>query len=1061
MKPTRRTLGAAVCAAVLFAAVAARGEEADKPKGGPVELQGLKFRLVGPNAGGRVSRATGVPGDPLTYYAATASGGVWKSVDGGSRWASLFDDQPIASIGSIAVSPSSPNVVYVGSGEANIRGNVAPGNGIYKSTDGGKTWAHVWTQEGQIGTMIVHPQNPDVAFAAVLGHAFGPNPERGVYRTRDGGKTWQKILSKDSDTGASDVCFDPQNPNVLFAGLWQARRRPWELTSGGPGSGLYTSRDGGDTWKHLEGNGLPEGILGKIGVAVAPSDPRRVYALIEAEKGGLFRSDDGGEKWSRVNDHRALQQRAWYYSTLAIDPQNPEVVWFPQVPLLKTIDGGKTVKRVPGIRHGDNHDVWIDPKNPRRLILANDGGVEVSVNGGETWRAAWLPISQFYHVAADNSVPYRVSGAMQDLGTAWGPTDTLDKSGIRVTDWYGIGGGEAGHTAHDPDDPGVAYAGEYLGIFTRYDHKTRQARNVSPYPNNLSGHGDEDGRYRFQWTAPILVSPFDGKTVYYGGNVVFRTRDGGQTWAVISPDLTRNDKSKQKWSGGPITGDNTGVEFYCTVFALAESPKEKGLLWAGSDDGLVHVSRDGGAHWTNVTAAMPGFPEWGTVSIIEPSPHDAATAYVVVKNQRMDDMRPYLWKTSDYGKTWKRLGPGLPQNVFLHSVREDPVRKGLLYLGTELGLMYSTDDGATFTPLKLNLPTVAVHDLVVKGNDLVLATHGRSLWVFGHLPVLRALGPEVVAKDVYLFPPAAATRWRMGERTWGEKGMGENPPRGAVVAYFLKKKVEGEGEITLEVLDSRGNVVKKLTSKPAANEWPEGDPDGDDEDKPYALPADAGVNAALWDLTLDGALPISKARLDSGKAKEGPLALPGSYTVRLTAGGQALSAPLEVKPDPRLSLSPADLLAQMDFVLGLREDLSRLTRTVEQIRSVREQVQSRDALLKDNAAAAELRKSGEALVAQCDSLERRLHNPTAQVSYDILAMKGGTQLYSKLAPLYTWAHEADGVPTQGMKELAAEHRKELDQLTSEWQALVSGGIAAFNAKARELSLGFVLVGAGK
>lgn len=1059
MKPIGHKALAALSAVTLLLAATVRGEDAEKPKGGPLELQGLKFRLVGPNAGGRVSRATGVPGDPLTYYAASASGGVWKSVDGGTRWVPVFDDQPIASIGSIAVSPSNPNVVYVGSGEANIRGNVGPGNGIYKSTDGGKTWTLVFKQEGQIGTMIVHPQNPDVAFAAVLGHAFGPNPERGVYRTRDGGKTWQKVLAKDGDTGAADVCFDPQNPNILFAGLWQARRRPWELTSGGPGSGLYTSRDGGDTWKHLEGNGLPEGILGKIGVAVAPSDSRRVYALIEAQEGGLFRSDDGGENWSRVNDHRALQQRAWYYSTLTVDPSNPDVVWFPQVPLLKTIDGGKTVKRVSGIRHGDNHDVWIDPKNPRRLILANDGGVEVSVNGGETWRAAWLPISQFYHVAADNSVPYRISGAMQDLGTAWGPTDSLDKSGIRVTDWSGIGGGEAGHTAHDPADPGVAYAGEYLGIFTRYEHKIRQARNVSPYPNNLSGHGIEDGRYRFQWTAPIHISPHDGKTVYYGGNVVFRTKDGGQSWDVMSPDLTRNDKAKQKWSGGPLTGDNTGVEHYCTVFAIAESPKEKGLLWAGSDDGLVHVTRDGGAHWTGVTAAMPGFPEWGTVSIIEPSPHDAATAYVVVKNHRMDDMRPYLWKTSDYGKTWKRLGPGLAADVFLHAVREDPVRKGLLYLGTERGLMYSTDDGATFTALKLNLPTVAVHDLVVKGNDLVLATHGRSLWIFGHLAVLRALGPEVAAKEVHLFAPAPATRWRMGERTWGEKGLGENPPRGAVVHYFLKKKAEGE--ITLEVLDSRGTVVRKLTSKPEPSEWPEGDPDGQDEDKPYALPADAGVNAAVWDLTLQGATPITKARLDSGKPKDGPLALPGTYTVRLTAAGQTLTAPLEVKPDPRLGLSAADLSEQMDFVLGLRDDLNRLTRTVEQIRSVREQLRSRNALLKGNEAASELVQAGESLVAKCDDLEGRLHNPSAQVSYDILAMKGGTRLYSKLAPLYTWAHEADGRPTQGMKEMAAEHRQELDRLTGEWRALVSGEIAALNSKAREIGLGFVLVGAGK
>jgi photosystem II stability/assembly factor-like uncharacterized protein len=1047
----RAALAATVVSALLATAtVAAQDADKDKPKGGPKDLQGLKYRSVGPNAGGRVSRVTGVPGDPLTYYAATASGGVWKSSDGGHAWTSVFDDQPIASIGSIAVAPSSPNVVYVGSGEANIRGNVAPGNGIYKSADGGKTWTHVWKQEGQIGTMIVHPRDPDVAFAAVLGKAFGPNTERGVYRTKDGGKSWQRVLFKDADTGASDVCFDPQNPNVLFAGLWQARRRPWELTSGGPGSGLYTSRDGGETWKRLEGSGLPEGVLGKIGVAVAPSDSRRVYALIEARKGGLFRSDDGGESWTLASDHRALQQRAWYYMHLTVDPVNPDVVWFPQVPMLKTIDGGKTIKPVKGFRHGDHHDMWIDAKDPRRMINANDGGVELSANGGETWRAAYLPLSQFYHVTVDNSVPYKVSGAMQ--------SDSLSRGGIRLEDWYGIGGGEAGHTAHDPDDPGVAYAGEYLGIFTRYDHKTRQARNVSPYPSNLSGHGIEDGRYRFQWTAPIHISPHDGKTVYYGGNVVFRTRDGGQSWDVISPDLTRDDKSKQKWSGGPITGDNTGVEHYCTVFAIAESPKAKGVVWAGSDDGLVHVTRDG-ASWTNVTKAMPGFPEWGTVSIIEPSPHDAATAYVVVDNHRMDDLRPYLWKTSDHGQTWKRLGAGLPQDVYLHAVREDPVRRGLLYVGTERGVSYSTDDGATFTELRLNLPTVAVHDLVVKGDDLVVGTHGRSIWIFGHLSVLRAFGASIAGKDLHLFPPAPATRWRMGERSWGAKGLGENPPRGAVVHYFLKKKPEGE--VILEILDARGTVVRKLTSKPEPPMWPEDDPDSDEDQKPYALPADAGVNAAVWDLKLEGATPIKKARLDSGDVKEGPVALNGTYGIRLSAGGQTATSSLEVKPDPRVNLPAADLQAQMDFVLGLRGELDRLARTVEQIRSVRDQLRSRNELLRGNPAAVELVKAGEAIIAKCDDLEGRLHNPTAQISYDILAMKGGTRLYSRLAPLYSWAHEADGPPTQGMKEMAEEHRKELDRLACEWQSLLAGDIAALNTRARELNLGFVLVGGSR
>ncbi|HEV3145607.1 MAG TPA: hypothetical protein VGZ47_17060, partial [Gemmataceae bacterium] len=576
----------------------------DKPEV-PPELKGLKYRMIGPAIGGRVSRSSGVPGDPNTYYAATAAGGVWKSTDGGFTWKPIFDDQPIASMGSIAVAPSDPNVIYAGSGEANIRGNVSPGNGIYKSTDAGKSWKQVWTNIGQIGTMIVHPTNPDIAYAAVLGNPFGPNAERGVYRTKDGGKNWERVLFVDENTGASDVCFDPSNSRILFAGTWQTRRRPWELTSGGPGSGLHVSRDGGDTWDSLkdaksakEGlkpsdkflkNGLPNGNWGKVGVGVAASDSRRVYALIEADEGGLFRSNDGGESWSRVNSERILRQRAWYYTTFTIDPTNADVIWAPQVPLLKSIDGGRSFQRVPGYHHGDMHDVWIDPKNPKRIIASNDGGVDISTNGGESWYAPPLPIAQFYHVAVDNRVPYHVAGCVQDIGSASGPSDSLAQK-IFLSDWENVGGGEAGFVAFDWSDPNIVYAGEYGGYISRYDHRTRQARNISIYPYNPSGHGGEDLKYRFQWTAPILVSPHDAKTVYHAANVLFRTHDGGVTWEKVSPDLTRNDKNKQKWSGGPITGDNTGVEVYCTIFALAESPVTKGVLWAGSDDGLIHVS---------------------------------------------------------------------------------------------------------------------------------------------------------------------------------------------------------------------------------------------------------------------------------------------------------------------------------------------------------------------------------------------------------------------------------------------------------------------------------------
>jgi photosystem II stability/assembly factor-like uncharacterized protein len=1015
-----------------------------KPPQDPPELKTLKYRLVGPAWGGRVARVTGVPGDPLVYYAASASGGVWKSGDGGIAWNPVFDGQPVSSTGSIAVAPSEPNVVYVGSGEANIRGNVAAGNGIYKSLDGGKTWTHVWTQEGQIGQMAVHPSNPDVAYAAVLGHAFGPNPERGVYRTTDGGKTWKQVLKKNADTGASAVTLDPSNPNIVFAGLWQARRYPWDLTSGGPGSGLYVSRDGGDTWKQLTGNGLPDGIWGKIGVAVAPSDGRRVYALIEAEKGGLFRSDDGGENWTLASASHELRQRAWYYSTLTVSPANPDEVWCPQVPLLKSIDGGKTFEHVGTSLHGDHHDLWIDPKNPKRMIGADDGGVHISTNGGESWIEPPLPLGQCYHVSADNRVPFRVACALQDIGTTQGPSDSLDSSGIRNTDFYGVGGGEAGWVVSDPSNPDIVYAGEYLGYLSRYDHRTGEERNVSPWPENPSGHGGEDMRYRFQWTAPIAVSPHDPKVLYYGGNIIFRTADSGQTWTVISPDLTRNDKSKQKWAGGPITGDNTGVETYDTVFVIAESPVRKDLIWSGSDDGLVQVTEDGGKNWRNVTANVPGLPEWGTVNMIEPSRFDAGTAYLVVDAHRLDDMRPYLWKTTDTGRTWKRLDGDLPRDVYLHSVKEDPTRKGMLYLGTERGVVFSRDDGATWSTLKLNLPTVAVHDLVVKDDKLVLGTNGRSMWIFDDLQVVRNPVPAS-ANGLYLYPVPEAVRWSY-RKGYNDVWAGQNPPAGARVYYWLKD--EPKGDVTLEVVDSTGKVVNTLSSKPGELT---GSSEYVKEEKEalagLALPKGAGVQRGVWNLAWAGAELIPGGKLDNGDPATGPAALPGTYTLRLTADGKTATETLTLKPDPRDGGSPADEEAALRLTLEIRDAVTRLTRDVVRLRTIRRQLADRNELLAKDDKAKPLVASSKTLIDKLDDLEGRIHNPKAEVVYDILAMRGGTKLYSRLAPLMDWSQGGEGPPTQGVKEVFAEQLKELDSLEGELNGLIQNDLAALNQTA--------------
>jgi photosystem II stability/assembly factor-like uncharacterized protein len=1050
-----------------------KDNEPEPNKGGPPEFKFIKYRSVGPAAGGRVARSTGVPGDPLTYYAATAAGGVWKSSDAGLTWKPIFDEQPISSIGSIAVAPSDPNVVYVGSGEANIRGNVASGNGIYKSTDAGKTWAHVWKQEGQIGKIIVHPTSPDVAFAAVLGHAFGPNPERGIYRTTDGGKVWNKVLFKNADTGASAVSMDPNNPRIIFAGLWQTRRRPWELTSGGPGSGLYVSRDGGDTWKQLTEKGLPAGIWGKIDVAVAASDSRRVYALIEADQGGLFRSEDGGEKWDRINGSHYLRIRPWYFNTFTIDPRNADVIYCASLRLLKSIDGGKSFKQVLHLHHVDHHDIWIDPKNPARMIDSNDGGVDITTNSGETWYAPPLPIAQFYHVSADNRKPYHVAGTMQDLGTASGPSNSLSAGGIQICDWITVGGGETGFTVPDPADPFVIYAGEYGGYISRFDFRTRQARNVSIYPYQSSGHGDEDLRYRFQWTAPIIISPHDSKTIYHGANVLLRSNDAGLHWSAISHDLTTNDRTKQKWSGGPITGDNTGAEYYCTIFAIAESPKQKGVLWTGSDDGLVHISQDGGQNWTNVTKNITGIPQWGTVDCIEPSHFDVATAYIVVDAHRLDDMRPYLFKTTDFGKTWEKLSGRLPQDIYLHAVREDPQQKGMLYAATERGVIFSRDDGVNWYELKLNLPTVAVHDLVVKDNDLVLATTGRSIWILDDLTPIREFTAKVKDEATHLFPIQSTIRWRYhGPFDSRQKPTGDNPPEGAIIDYYLSKKPKES--IKIEITTEEGIAVKELSSNPEPEEATEDDPDAPEEKpKKALLTKELGVNRVVWDLRYQGATKIPKAKSE-GDPKIGPLVFPGTYRVTLKVEDKTVTTPLIVQPDPRIKDSPDILAEQLKFALALRGDINEVSDMVSRLRTVRSQLTARNGLLKENTGAKEkldpspitasphssLMKSSEELISKIDALEGKLHNPKAEVFYDILAQKGGAQLYSKLIGLYAYTTDSDGSLTQGIQEVYQEQKSELDQDSAAFRGLLEE-VAKLNDEAKKLNLPGIIVPAAK
>lgn len=1008
----------------------------------------LQYRLIGPAVGGRVDRVYGVPGDPRTYYLAAAQGGVWKSVNGGRDWQPMFDDQPTQSIGSLALAPSDPNVIYVGSGEANIRGNVAIGVGIFKSTDAGKTWTKVWNTHGQIGTMVVHPTNPDIAYAAVLGSPFGANADRGVYRTTDGGRSWQRVLFKNSDTGASDIAMDPDNPRILLAGLWQARRTPWGMTSGGAGSGLYRSTDGGDHWIQIGDEDFPHGTVGKIGVAFAPSDSDRVYALIEAEKGGLFRSDDKGETWSVVNESRALRQRAWYYSTITVDPRDPDVVWFPQVNLLRSIDGGKTVRSVQEkLHHGDNHDAWIDPRDPLRMIVGNDGGVDITNDGGKTWFAPPLALGQFYNIDVDNRVPYHVGGTMQDWGTASGPSRALNSGGNIPGLWRAVGGGESGDFIYDPAEEGNIYAGEYGGYLSHYIESSAQLRNISVYPYNPSGHGAVDLQYRFQWTAPLATSPHDPKVLYHGGNVLFRTRDRGVTWEKISPDLTRDDKTKQQWSGGPITGDNTGVEVYDTIFSIAESPLAAGTIWAGSDDGLVHISRDNGANWSKVTPA--GLPAWSKVECIAPSPHVAGGAWVAADAHWSDDLHPYLFHTTDFGASWRKLGNGLPDDAPVLTVREDPHDANFIYAGTERGLYISRDGGGSFEPLRLNLPAVAVTDIETRHDDLVIGTRGRAIWVLEDLAALREASPAARNAPVQLFSSKPAYRFRQ-ENRWSSEGGLEEPPVGAQLSYWLKRKPDAD--LTMQIFDAKGHKVRTLSSVAREAQYEEDDPDQPTKEVDPELTKEQGFNRVVWDLRHDGARRIEHAKIDAGEPEQGPMVVPGRYTMKLFVGAPDASQPvatreIEVLADPRAHVSDADIRSSVAFTLAARDALDRTLDAIDQVRAAREQAADIGKRLVATGTHTELATLASALVDRCDAIEARLHNPRAEVVYDILAQRGGAQLYSQISYLYssTGAQNADYPPAQGSRERLAALDAEVASLTAQVQAMRSGEIARLEA----------------
>ena len=1013
-----------------------------KNEGDPL-FRGMKYRSIGPFRGGRSLTAAGIPGDPTTYYFGATGGGVWKSTDGANTWSPIFDHDGAPAIGSLAVAGSDPNVIYVGTGEGCIRGNISQGDGVWKSVDAGKTWKNVGLKDSRaIGKVIVNPHNADVAFVAALGHPYGPNAERGIFRTTDGGKTWERVLYKDENTGAIDVAFDPQNPNILFGALWEARRTPWSLSSGGPGSGIYRSNDGGTTWKQLEEHGLPKGPYGRIGVAVA-ANSERVYAIIEAkEDGGLYRSDDGGDNWKLVNGNHGLYQRSWYYMHVIADPQDANTVYVADVEFFKSTDGGRTFNKIRP-QHGDNHGLWIDPKNSKRMIASNDGGVSVSLDGGKSWtREDNQPTAQFYHVITDTRTPYYVYGSQQDNSSV-AIASRSDSGAIGRDNWYSVGGGEAGYIAPSPTDPNIVYAGDYQGNLTRFDYRTRQVQDIAVSPELSDGGGAALLEHRFQWTAPIVISPQDANTIYYGGERIFKTTDAGMHWEAISPDLTRNDKSKQQASGGPITIDDTGTEYYDTVFSIAPSPVAKGLIWAGTDDGLIQITRDEGKNWTNVTPK--NLPEWSRVSLIEASPFDAATAYVAIDRHQNDDLGIYIYKTADFGATWTRLGDGIPEGAFVRAVREDPKRKGLLYAGTERGIYVSFDDGAQWRSLQLNMPNVPVHDLAVKNDDLVVATHGRSFWILDDVSPLRQDTDSVAGKDLYLYKPATAYRLHGGEPPRHQVFAGANPPKGAVIYYYFKKAPKDE--VKIEILDAAGSVIRSYSSK--ATE-PIDEPLEPEDKKPEKqIKPEDGLNRFVWDLHYEDAHRVPDYYLwEYGDGARGPLAVPGNYQVRLTGNGKSETAPLELKIDPRVSVSQADLEKQFKLEMDVREQLNRVYDAVNQIQDVREQLDGLKKRVGPGESSKVLMDGVKALDAKLVEVRDPLINFKISASEDSLAYAPGID--GKLAFLsMAVAGSADSAPTAAEYQEFDKLKKRTDELLARWEQVRGVDLGNFQKLAVE------------
>ncbi len=1068
-------------------------------------LGAMRYRYIGP-VGNRVTSVVSVPGQPNTYYVGAASGGIFKTTDGGVHWEPVFDAQPVASIGSLAIAPSDSNIIWAGTGEAHIRSHISVGAGIYKSTDGGKTWKLMGLEKtGRIGRIVIDPKNPDVVLVAAMGHSYGPQQERGIFRTADGGKTWERALFVDENTGASEIVMDPGNPRTLFAGMWPLEIHTWGRESGGPGSGIYKSTDGGVSWKKLTGHGLPTRTTGKIAMAIANSNPDRVYALIETgdgvpvkgietDRGKLWRSDDSGENWRLISYDRTLGGRTHYYFRVVASPDNENETYFLTSAFSTSLDGGETLRTGVGFGGspgGDNHDMWIDPTNANRMAVANDGGISISVTRGRTWNRIQLPIAQMYHVTVDNRIPYFVYGNEQDDPSYRGPSNTRGGGFgggaglIPRSAWQPVGGGESGWATPDPVDNNIIWSsasgsGSVGGIVERFNLTIGQGRNVEVWPDQSNGSTAAELKYRFVWTMPLTISPHDHNRLYVGSQYIHQTTDGGQSWQVISPDLTSNDKSKQGFSGG-LTGDNIGVEYAPVVFAIAESPKENGLIWAGTNDGLVQITRDGGKNWTNVTRNIPNLPPWGTVSNIEPSRYNAGAAYITVDFHQVNNRDPFVYKTSDYGKSWKPITSGIPHTMlsYAHCVREDPTRPGLLYLATEGGVFVSFDDGTNWEPLQSNLPHAPVYWLVVQEdfNDLVIATYGRGFWILDDLGPLQQMNANVRDSNAHLFTPRPAYRFRntvVPVSVDSDPTAGQNPPYGASINYYLKSAPSGDVKIRIE--DTKGQTVRTLTGTKTV-----------------------GINRVNWDLrgeqTKEVRLRTSPAyapevrngaegwRLAPEGGRMSVLMPPGTYTVKLLVGGseapsQTLSQQLIVRKDPNSEGKEEDINAQVAMLFELRKDLENAADMVNQIEMIRSQLASITALLDPGAAGASSATTAQretqsatpasaggdyiAIKRAADDLEKKLIDVEENLIQRKLTGQGQDsvrwppKLLSKINYLANGIGGADFAPTMQHREVKAMFEDQLTTHRRRLDEILSKDLDAFNRQLRDRGVGNVI-----